>query len=158
MAVQRNAGRRVITRDKAQARATRDGSAESRAGLNRREFLAYALAASGALLATGAVVTLTMPDPSEDPLLGRLIPYTVNSKTGEKIYPIAGGYAYPRIKAGAVGGRFALDQRASAFSVNDPPMLKVALPAFDSQGGREPGRPAASPPWTHAAWRGKEER
>jgi cytochrome b6-f complex iron-sulfur subunit len=123
MAVQRNAGRRVITRDTAQTSATRDGSMEARAGLNRREFLAYALAASGALLAASAFATLSIPDPSEDPLLGRLIPYTVNPQTGEKIYPISGGYAYPRITAGTFGGRFTLDKRASAFSVNAPPLL-----------------------------------
>jgi cytochrome b6-f complex iron-sulfur subunit len=129
MAVQRNAGRRVISQAEAQAIAARAGvqtpapAAAHRAGLNRREFLAYALAASGALLATGALVTLTMPDPSEDPLLGHLVPYQVAPQTGDKSYPVGGGYAYPRIAAGTFGGTFAIDQKASVFTVDDPPLL-----------------------------------
>jgi len=129
MRVQRNAGRRVISQAEAQAIATKAGihssapTATGRAGVNRREFLAYAMAASGGLFAAGALVTLSMPDPAADPLLGQLIPHTTNPQTGDKNYPLSGGYAYPRIMAGAFGGKFRLDQKASAFTVNDEPLL-----------------------------------
>jgi len=129
MAVQHNAGRRVISQAEAQAIAAKAGThmpapaAARRGGLSRREFLAYAMAASGALLAAGALATLTMPDPAADPLLGRLIPHTINPQTGDKRYPVSGGYAYPRITAGTFGGKFMLDQKAIAFKVDDPPLL-----------------------------------
>ena len=129
MADQYNAGRRVISQAEAQAIAAKavtrlpPPAAARRVGLSRREFLAYALAASGALLAAGAVVTLTIPDPSADPLLGQLIPHTIDPQTGDKRYPVSGGYAYPRLAAGTFGGRFALDQKASVFKVDDPPLL-----------------------------------
>ncbi len=129
MAMRRNAGRRVIAQHEAQAIAAKAGvhpplpATVPRVGINRREFLAYAMAASGALLAAGAVVTLTMPDPSADPLLGQLIPHTTNPQAGDKYYPVSGGYAYPRITAGSFGGKFTLDQKANAFTVNDDPLL-----------------------------------
>jgi len=128
MTTQRNAGRRVISQAEAQAIAAKAGAltpmpAAHWAGLNRREFLTYAMAASGALLAAGGLITLTIPDPSADPLLGQLIPHTVNPQTGEKHYPVSGGYAYPRITAGTFGGTFTLDQKASVFMVGDPPLL-----------------------------------
>jgi cytochrome b6-f complex iron-sulfur subunit len=129
MTVPRNAGRRVISQAEAQDIASKAGThtpapaAVRRAGVNRREFLSYAMAASGALLAAGTLVTLTMPDPSADPLLGQLVPHTTNPQTGDKYYPVSGGYAYPRITAGAFGGKFTLDQKASGFTVNDDPLL-----------------------------------
>jgi hypothetical protein len=72
MTLRRNAGRRVIGQEEAQAIAAKAGMHASapatarRAEINRREFLAYAMAASGALLTIGALITLTMPDPSAD--------------------------------------------------------------------------------------------
>jgi cytochrome b6-f complex iron-sulfur subunit len=129
MAMRRNAGRRIITLDQAQAYTAKAGShphapaAVPRVGVNRREFLAYAMAAAGALLAACAVVTLSILDPSADPLLGQLIPHTTNPQTVDKSYSVSGGYAYPRITAGTFGGRFTLDQKASAFTVNDDPLL-----------------------------------
>src|SRR5258708_2104032 len=128
MAEQYNAGRRVITQLEAQAPAAKAGTppapaATQRTGVKRREFLAYAMAASGALFMAGALTTLTMPDPSADPLLGKLIPHTTNPQTGDKSYPVSGGFAYPRIEIGTFGGKFTLDQKASAFTVNDEPLL-----------------------------------
>jgi cytochrome b6-f complex iron-sulfur subunit len=113
MAEQYNAGRRVITTP-----------TTPRSHVNRREFLACAMAASGALLAVGAAVTLTLPDPSADPLLGQLIPHTTSPQTGDKSYPISGGFAYPRIENGTFGGKFTLEQKASEFTVNDDPLLE----------------------------------
>ena len=131
MAEQRNAGRRVISRAEAEAITAKAGvqrrhvavAERGGQGINRREFLAYAMAGSAALLAVGGLVSLTMPDPSADPLLGQLIPAAVDSNTGEKTYPMTGGFAYPRIKAGTFGGRFTVDKKASAFTVDDPPLL-----------------------------------
>ena len=132
MAEQRNAGRRVISQADAQAIAAKSGvarasttaAARQHTGINRREFLAYAMAASGALLTVGGLVFVTAPDPSGDPLLGQLVPpASVDPTTGEKNYPVAGGFAYPRIKAGTFGGKFALDKKASDFKETDDPFL-----------------------------------
>jgi cytochrome b6-f complex iron-sulfur subunit len=126
---QHNAGRRVITQAEAQATAAAAGThppvptAAHRTDIHRREFLAYAMAASGTLFAVGALVTLTMPDPSADPLLEKLVPHTTNPQTGDKSYPVSGGFAYPRIETGTFGGKFTLDQKASAFAVDDEPLL-----------------------------------
>ena len=129
MAEQRNAGRRVISQADARAIAAKSGvqkpvaAVKHREGINRREFLAYAMAASGALLTVGSLVFLTAPDPSGDPLLGKLVPADVDANTGEKNYPVAGGFAYPRIKAGTFGGKFTLDKKASDFKETDDPFL-----------------------------------
>lgn len=131
MAEQRNAGRRVISQADAQAIAAKSGvrrpaaAAKQREGINRREFLAYAMAASGALLTVGGLLVTTAPDPSGDPLLGKLLGFTAaeDPSTGEKLYPVAGGFAYPRIKAGTFGGRFTLDKKASDFKEADDPFL-----------------------------------
>lgn len=93
------------------------------AGATRREFLSYALAASGALFAAGGLVAVTAPDPSSDPLVSQLLPGALNPATGAKAYPLSGGFAYPRIKAGTFGGAFTLDEPASAFVVANPPVL-----------------------------------
>jgi hypothetical protein len=85
MAMRRNAGRRVIALDEAQAIAAKAG--------------------------------LHPPAPATVPCVG------VNRQTGDKYYPVSGGYAYPRITAGTFGGKFTLDQKASAFTVNDDPLL-----------------------------------
>jgi cytochrome b6-f complex iron-sulfur subunit len=130
MSEQRNAGRRVISQAEAEAVAAKAGTrkpvAEARLkglNLNRREVLAYAMAASGALLTAGALAFVTAPDPSADPLLGQVLKFTAseNPNTGEKNYPVAGGFAYPRIKVGTFGGKFPLDKKASDFKVDDDP-------------------------------------
>lgn len=131
MAEQRNAGRRVISQADAQAIAAKSGvqrpsaATRARSGINRREFLAYAMAASGALLTVGSLAFITAPDPSADPLLSGLLGFTAveDPSTGEKEYPVAGGFAYPRIKAGTFGGKFTLDKKASEFKVTDDPLL-----------------------------------
>lgn len=131
MAEQRNAGRRVISQADAEAVAAKSGKSKpvaavaSGAGINRREMLAYAMAASGALLTAGALAFLTAPDPSADPLLRDVLRFTAtdNPNTGLRDYPVAGGFAYPRIKEGTFGGIFTLDKKASDFTVDDDPFL-----------------------------------
>ncbi len=66
---------------------------------------------------------LTSPDPAADPFLGQIVPGQLNEQTGDKTYGVAGGFAYPRIKAGTFGGKFALEKKASAFTLTDDPFL-----------------------------------
>lgn len=129
MAEQRNAGRRVISQAEAEAIAAKSGVARPVAakhkglGINRREALAIAMAGSAALLTAGGLVFITAPDPAADPLLGPLLRFTAGEdpRTLAPIYPVAGGFAYPRIKANTFGGRFTLEEKASAFTLDDPP-------------------------------------
>jgi cytochrome b6-f complex iron-sulfur subunit len=131
MADQRNAGRRVISQADAQAIAAKSGvhkpvvAAKSAGlGINRREFLAIAMAGSAALFTVAGLVYITAPDPLADPFLGQVVPpAAVDEGTGEKSYPVAGGFAYPRIKAGTFGGKFTLDRKAGDYKVDDPPDL-----------------------------------
>ena len=132
MAEQRNAGRRVISQAEAEAIATKSSVQKPEAlvtrhglAINRREFLAIAMAGSAALLTVGGLVFVTAPDPSADPFLGPLLKFTagVDPETQEPLYPVAGGFAYPRIKANTFGGRFTLDKKASEFTVDDDPFL-----------------------------------
>jgi cytochrome b6-f complex iron-sulfur subunit len=130
MAEQRNAGRRVISQADADAIAAKSGvqkpvpaSPPKGLGINRRELLAIAMAGSTALLTIGGLVFLTSPDPAADPLLGPLLKFTSSEdpNTLERTYPVAGGFAYPRIKAGTFGGKFTLDKKASEFKDTDDP-------------------------------------
>ena len=130
MAEQRNAGRRVISQADADAIAAMSGvrkpavAAPPHAGINRREVLAIAMAGSAALFTVTGLVYVTAPDPAADPFLSQVIPpASIDPSTGEKNYPIAGGFAYPRIKAGTFGGKFTLDKKVSAFTDTDPPFL-----------------------------------
>jgi cytochrome b6-f complex iron-sulfur subunit len=130
MAEQRNAGRRVISQADAEAIAAKSGVQKTPVGkakgisINRREILSIAMAGSAALLTVGGLVYVTMPDPAGDPMLGQIIPpASVNPVTGAKTYPVAGGFAYPRIKENTFGGRFTLDKKASEFKVDDDPFL-----------------------------------
>ncbi len=131
MAEQRNAGRRVISQADAEAIAAKSGVARLVRAVvkrdplaTRREFLAIAMAGSAALLTVGGLVFITSPDPSGDPLLGQLVPpVSVDPNSGEKSFPVAGGFAYPRIKANTFGAKFTLDEKASSFKVDDPPQL-----------------------------------
>src|SRR5688572_24657453 len=99
MAEQRNAGRRVISQADAEAISAKSGVQKPAAkpkgiGINRREFLAIAMAGSAALLTVGGTVFLTAPDPAADPLLGPLLGFTASEdpNTGVKNYPVAGGF------------------------------------------------------------------
>jgi cytochrome b6-f complex iron-sulfur subunit len=92
-------------------------------GINRREMLAIAMAGSTALFTVAGLVYITSPDPAADPLLGQVVPGQLNQQTGDKTFPVAGGFAYPRIKAGTFGGKFALDKKASDFTLTDDPLL-----------------------------------
>jgi cytochrome b6-f complex iron-sulfur subunit len=130
MAEQRNAGRRVISQADAEAISAKSGVQKTQVGkakaggINRREILAIAMAGSAALLTAGGLVFVTAPDPAGDPLLGQLVPaLSVDSNTGEKNYPVSGGFAYPRIKANTFGGKFTLEKKAADFKVDDDPFL-----------------------------------
>ena len=131
MAEPRNAGRRVISQADADAIAAKSGvrkptpaAKPGGIGINRREFLAIAMAGSTALFTVAGLVYITAPDPAADPFLGQVVPpASVDQGTGEKSFPVAGGFAYPRIKAGTFGGKFTLDKKASDFTVNDDPFL-----------------------------------
>jgi cytochrome b6-f complex iron-sulfur subunit len=132
MAEQRNAGRRVISQSDAEAIAAKAGVARTALAapskglrINRREFLAIAMAGSAALLTVGGLVFITAPDPSGDPFLGPLLKFASSEdpSTLERNYPVAGGFAYPRIKAGTFGGKFTLDKKASEFKETDDPFL-----------------------------------
>ncbi|MBK9714804.1 MAG: ubiquinol-cytochrome c reductase iron-sulfur subunit [Kouleothrix sp.] len=69
------------------------------------------------------MITISAPDPLSDPLVGQLLPAALNAGAGTKTYPVSGGFAYPHIPAGTFGGTFTLDQPASAFNVDAPPVL-----------------------------------
>jgi cytochrome b6-f complex iron-sulfur subunit len=129
MAEPRNAGRRVISQADADAIAAKSGvrkptpaAKPGGVGINRRELLAIAMAGSTALFTVTGLLYTTAPDPAADPFLGQVVPpASVDETTGEKNYPVAGGFAYPRIKAGTFGGRFTVDRKASEFQVTDDP-------------------------------------
>lgn len=162
MAEQRNAGRRVISQADADAIAAKSGVQKPGAsdqpkgpGINRREVLAIAMAGSTALLTAGSLLFVTAPDPAADPLLGPLLKFTSseNPDTLERTYPVAGGFAYPRIKAGTFGGKFTLDKKASDFNEADDPfavadgkffIVKVPADATIQPADDEDGQPNTS--------------
>src|SRR4051794_25878912 len=98
----RNAGRRVITQEEAdaiQAKARPDAPPvvrRSRTKMTRREALSYALAGATALYLGTTVATMTMPDPAQDPLLKTITSPEFQAK-------VPGGFAYPRFRAGEFG-------------------------------------------------------
>jgi cytochrome b6-f complex iron-sulfur subunit len=119
----RNAGRRIITQEEAEAIAAkaRPGAPpptprRRRLQLSRREALTYALAGSGALALATTGMVLANPDPSNDPLLSEITPKEV-----QDIIP--GGFAYPRFKEGEFGGTFTLTKKADAYTTDQPPDL-----------------------------------
>ena len=118
----RNAGRRIITQDEAEAIAAKARPDQpppvrkSRIKLTRREALAYALVGSTALtLATGGA-TLVQPDPSTDPFLSSFTPEVIQEN-------VPGGFAYPRFKEGEFGGTFTLARKVADYTPADPPDL-----------------------------------
>lgn len=118
----RNAGRRIITQEEAdaiQAKARPDSpmpARKSRIKITRREALVYALAGSTALYLGTATAAMTAPDPERDPLLGAIVPPEVAEV-------IPGGFAYPRFRAGEFGGEFVVSRAADSFTVDQPPEL-----------------------------------
>ncbi len=140
----RNAGRRVITQEEAdaiQARARPDAPPpvrKSRIKLTRREALVYALAGSTALYLGAGVATMTAPDPEVDPLLKSVVP-----EEAAKVVP--GGFAYPRFRAGEFGGQFVLTRTADQYTLDQPPELnsngKFYVAKVDANPGAV-GRPA----------------
>lgn len=122
MSEQQNAGRRVV----AHGGATGGGGGTAKVpspGLNRREFLAWATAASTAIFGAVGGATLVLPDPKTDPLMQGLIPS--QQVAGLTKYPIVGGFAYPRIKEGTFGGLFIVDRKASNFTLDERPELNA---------------------------------
>ncbi|MCG8352677.1 MAG: Rieske 2Fe-2S domain-containing protein [Chloroflexales bacterium] len=127
----RNAGRIVQTRAEVEATAGKSGQSKSPltasreavqdAAVNRREFLAYAMAASTALFTVASLAFMTLPDPVSDPLLGNIVPS--REEGGRVEYPVVGGFAYPRIKEGTFGGRFILTKKVDDYNENDLPEL-----------------------------------
>ena len=162
MAEQRNAGRRVISQADADAISAKSGVRKPAAdapkrglGVNRREVLAIAMAGSAAVLTAGSLLVVTSPDPAADPLLGPLLKFASveDPNTLERTYPVAGGFAYPRIKAGTFGGKFTLDKKASEFKETDDPfpvadgkffVVKVASDASVQPVNDEDGNPNTS--------------
>ena len=162
MAEQRNAGRRVISQADADAISAKSGVRKPAAdapkrglGVNRREVLAIAMAGSAAVLTAGSLLVVTSPDPAADPLLGPLLKFASveDPNTLERTYPVAGGFAYPRIKAGTFGGKFTLDKKASEFKETDDPfpvadgkffVVKVAPDASVQPVNDEDGNPNTS--------------
>ena len=118
----RNAGRRVITQEEAdaiQAKARPDQPApvrRSRIKITRREALVYAFAGATALYLGTGVAAMTAPDPEVDPLLKSLVPEPVAQV-------IPGGFAYPRFRAGEFGGQFVLTRTADQYTLDQPPEL-----------------------------------
>ncbi len=118
----RNAGRRVITQEEAdaiQAKARPDAPPpvrKSRIKITRREALVYALAGSTALYLGTGVAAMTAPDPEVDPLLKQLVP-----EPAARVIP--GGFAYPRFRAGEFGGQFVLTRPADQYTLDEPPEL-----------------------------------
>ena len=140
----RNAGRRVITQEEAdaiQARARPDAPPpvrKSRIKLTRREALVYALAGSTALYLGAGVATMTAPDPEVDPLLKALVP-----EQAARVIP--GGFAYPRFRAGEFGGQFVLTRTADQYTLDQPPELNSNGKFYVAKVNNNPGavgRPA----------------
>jgi cytochrome b6-f complex iron-sulfur subunit len=130
MSEPRNAGRRVISQADADAITAKSGVQKPASvakpkggGINRRELLAIAMAGSTALFTVAGLVYITSPDPAADPFLGQVLPGQVDEQTGDKTFLVAGGFAYPRIKAGTFGGKFILDKKSTDFTVTDDPFL-----------------------------------
>jgi cytochrome b6-f complex iron-sulfur subunit len=134
----RNAGRRVITQEEAdaiQAKARPEAPPPTRRTRNkitRREALVYALAGSTALYLGTTVATMLAPDPETDPLLRSLVPEAAAQT-------IPGGFAYPRFRAGEFGGQFVVGTPASAYTVDQPPELDANGKFFIARVANGPG-------------------
>jgi cytochrome b6-f complex iron-sulfur subunit len=142
----RNAGRRVITQEEAdaiQAKARPDAPPvvrRSRVKITRREALVYALAGSTALYLGATAATMTAPDPGNDPLLKSITPPEF-----QEVVP--GGFAYPRFRAGEFGGAFVLSQPATAYTVEQAPELNPNGKFYVAKVNNDPGT-AQTPPST----------
>jgi cytochrome b6-f complex iron-sulfur subunit len=140
----RNAGRRIMSQAEAQAITAKAGTgktagapgggagaaaaAQRGPGINRREFMAYAMAGATAALTAASLAVLTIPDPASDPLLGPVfnaVGLGQPDSTGTPRYPIVGGFAYPRIKAGTFGGRFVLERKVDSYTADEVPELNA---------------------------------
>ena len=134
----RNAGRRIITQEEAdaiQAKARPDApppQRRERNGITRREALTYAFAASTALYLGAAVAGMTMPDPERDPMLKAIVPPDVAKN-------IPGGFAYPRFRAGEFGGQFVLQRKAADYTVEQPPELNANGKFYVARVETDPG-------------------
>lgn len=120
MSEQLNAGRRVLKGESGSGSGT--VAKTQSPGMNRREFLAWATAGSMALLGVAGGVTLVLPDPKTDPLMQSILG---KDAEGQPNQPVVGGFTYPRIKEGTFGGQFAVDRKASSFTLEEPPELNA---------------------------------
>ncbi len=91
-------------------------------GVNRREFLAWAMAGSTALVGVATGITLVLPDPKTDPLMQSIFGMDAS---GQPNQPVVGGFAYPRIKEGTFGGQFILDRKAASYNEDEVPELNA---------------------------------
>ncbi|MDQ5851704.1 MAG: ubiquinol-cytochrome c reductase iron-sulfur subunit [Chloroflexota bacterium] len=135
----RNAGRRIITQEEAdaiQAKARPDAPPppprRSRIKITRREALVYAFAGSTALYLGAIFASMTAPDPEVDPLLKSLVPE-------ETARLIPGGFAYPRFRAGEFGGQFVLTRTADSYTLDQPPDLNSSGKFYVVKVDAEPG-------------------
>jgi cytochrome b6-f complex iron-sulfur subunit len=118
----RNAGRRIITQEEAEAIAAKarpdqpPPTRKSRIKVTRREALAYALIGSTALSLATAGAGLVQPDPKTDPFLSSFTPAVIQEN-------VPGGFAYPRFKEGEFGGTFTLAKKAADYTTADSPDL-----------------------------------
>ncbi len=143
----RNAGRRIITQEEAEAIAAKARPDQQppvrkrRIKVTRREALVYALAGSGALALATAGAGLVQPDPNNDPTLSAITPDVIKQN-------VPGGFAYPRFKEGEFGGRFTLARKATDYTTEMEPdlnatgkfyIVKVAEPV-PGAGGETPAQ------------------
>lgn len=123
MSEQQNAGRRVIRQGETAGSGGGTAAKEPSPGMNRREFLAWATAASTAVFSVVGGLTMVLPDPKTDPLMQGFVPS--EEVEGVANYPIVGGFAYPRIKEGTFGGQFIVDRKASSYQLDERPELNA---------------------------------
>ncbi|MBA3943662.1 MAG: ubiquinol-cytochrome c reductase iron-sulfur subunit [Herpetosiphonaceae bacterium] len=135
----KNAGRRVITQAQAEAIQAKAHPEVAPAPprrfkikVSRREALAYAFAASTALLLGVEAAGLTAPDPERDPLLKTVVPPDLAAA-------IPGGFAYPRFKAGQFGGKFTLTKKATEYTLTDDPDLNSNGKFYATKVDKDPG-------------------
>ncbi len=123
MSARYNAGRPVVKPGETAGAGDGAVAQSSSPGINRREFLAWAMAGSTAVFAGVGSLTLVLPDPKTDPLMQSLVPG--QDVGGVTRYPIVGGFVYPRIKEGTFGGQFILSSKATSYTTDMPPELNA---------------------------------
>jgi cytochrome b6-f complex iron-sulfur subunit len=121
MSEKRNAGRPVNRKPDTSNPKAGEGAQATDTAMNRREFMAWATAASIALFGASSAVTMVLPDPKSDPLMQSFV-----QPDAEGSYPLVGGFTYPRIKEGTFGGQFILERKATSYTLDEQPELTAA--------------------------------